>query len=92
MSDINRGAEASQVLNNPLYKEAHQTIEERLVNELAQAELKPERAEYLRQLLVMNRKHKAYLEQVMVTGKYAEAEEERKSMLTLAREGLRRVF
>lgn len=66
--DVVRGEEAHRVLNAEVYKEAFQTIEERLISQLATIEITPERAEYLRQLLVANRKVRSYLEQVMVTG------------------------
>lgn len=73
-NDEARGISAQQVLSADLYKEAFQVIEERLIAQLAVIEITPQRAEYLRQLLVANRKIKSYLEQVMVTGKMAATE------------------
>lgn len=71
-TDMRRGVDAQQVLQSPAYKEAFEIIEQRLLAELTTIEIKPERAEYLRQLLTMGRKYRSYLEQVVVTGKYAE--------------------
>lgn len=87
--DERRGEEAHRVLEAPVYKEAFQIIEERLISQLAVIEITPERAEYIRQLMVANRKIRAYLEQVMVTGQMAE---EQKSLMERARDKIRRVF
>ena len=76
-----RGAEARQVLENALYKEAFAAIEARLVNELAQQDIDPKRAEYLRTLIVAGRKHRQYLEQVVVSGTMAAMQIERKRTL-----------
>lgn len=73
--EIRRGEEASRVLQAEVYKEAFAEIEQRLISQLAMVEIPPERAEYLRQLLVANRKIRGYLEQVMVTGKLAEQQQ-----------------
>lgn len=70
--DIRRGEEAHRILSAAIYLEARKTIEDRLVNELATIEITRDRAEYLRQLLVMGRKYHQYLEQVLLTGKMAE--------------------
>lgn len=84
--EIRRGEEAHRVLNAEIYKEAFATIEDRLVSQLAQIEIKPERAEYLRQLMVCNRKIRAYLEQVMLTGQMAE---QQKGLIERAKEAAR---
>lgn len=73
--DIRRGVDAKQVMQSAIYKEAFKVIEDRLLNELATIEIKPERAEYLRQLIVMGRKYRGYLEQAMLTGKMAEEQQ-----------------
>ena len=86
--DVIRGEEAHRILNADVYKEAFQTIEERLISQLATIEITTERAEYLRQLLVANRKIRGYLEQVMLTGKM---EVERLSLMERLR-GKSRVF
>jgi hypothetical protein len=83
-----RGADAKQVLDNRIYKEAFSALEARWINELAQQEIEPKRAEYVRTLLVAGRRHKQYLEQVMVSGTMAAMEIERKR--TLAERMLRR--
>jgi len=73
--DVRRGHEANQVLQATIYREAYTEIERRLLNELTVIEIQPARAEYLRQLLVANRKIRGYLEQVMVTGQLAEQQQ-----------------
>lgn len=85
--DERRGSEAQQVLQNALYKESFKFIEDRLLNELVTIEIKPERAEYIRQLLTMGRKYRQYLEQVMVTGKMAT---EQKNLMERAKETAKR--
>ena len=87
--DSKRGEEAQRVMQSAIYKEAFALIEERLVAQLAVIEITKERAEYLRSLLIANRKIRAYLEQVMVTGQLAE---EQKSLLERAKEKARAIF
>ena len=84
--DERRGEEAHRVISAEIYKEAFRTIEDRLISQLAVIEIAPERAEYLRQLLVANRKIRGYLEQVMVTGKMAE---EQKGLMERAKDTAR---
>lgn len=92
MNDISRGAEAAQVLHNTIYKEAFEQIEKNVIAQIASADTSDEAAAKLRNLLIAMRRFKTYMEQVMVTGKYAEQELVRKSLLDKAREGLRRVY
>lgn len=73
--EIRRGEEAHRVISSEIYKEAFAQIEQRLISQLAVIEITPERAEYVRQLLVANRKVRSYLEQVMLTGKMAEEQQ-----------------
>lgn len=73
--DVRRGEEAHRVLSAEIYKEAFSLIEQRLISQLAVIEITPERAEYVRQLLVANRKVRSYLEQVMLTGQMAEQQQ-----------------
>ncbi len=89
MDDIQRGNDAAYILHSDVYKEAFQMIETRLVSELAHIEIPTTRAEYIRSLLIANRKIRGYLEQVMTTGKMVEMEVERKSLLQRAKEGVR---
>lgn len=77
-----RGEAAKRVLNEDIYKEAFAALEARWINELAQQDIDPKRAEYLRTLLVAGRKHRQYMEQVMVSGTMAAMELERKRSLT----------
>ena len=76
-----RGEDAKRILNEPVYQEAFAALEQRWVNELAQQDIDPKRAEYLRTLLVAGRRHKQYMEQVMVSGTLAAMELERKRTL-----------
>lgn len=87
--DERRGEQAQRVLSSEIYKEAFAVIEERLIGQLAVIEILPARAEYLRQLLVANRKIRAYLEQVMVTGEMAE---QQKSLIQRAKEKVRTLY
>ena len=73
--EIRRGEEAHRILSAEIYKEAFAQIEQRLISQLAVIEIAPERAEYVRQLLVANRKIRSYLEQVLLTGKMAEEQQ-----------------
>lgn len=73
--EIRRGEEAQRILESALYKEAFAAIEERLIAQLAQIEITKERAEYMRQLLVANRKIRGYLANVMTTGEMATLDE-----------------
>jgi hypothetical protein len=80
-NDERRAEEARQLLTNPIYKEAYAQLEARWVNELAQQETAPDRAVLLRFLIMAGRKHRLYMEQVLVTGKMVELENERKRTL-----------
>ena len=84
--DAKRGAEAGFILRHPIYKEAFEALEAKFVTELSHAEISKDRAEYVRTLLVANRKVKSYLEQVMLTGKL---EEQHRSLLDRAKAGIR---
>ena len=85
--DTRRADEAQRIIEAPIYKEARDVIEGRLIGELATIEITRERAEYLRMLLVMGRKYHGYLEQVLLTGKMAE---QQKSLMERVREKLPR--
>jgi len=76
-----RGEQARQIINAPLYQEAGAAFEARLVSELAQQDLRPERVTELRTLLVWHRKYRQYFEQILVTGTMAAMDAERKRTL-----------
>lgn len=76
-----RGEEARRIIGHEIYKEAFAAIEARWLSELVQQDIDPKRAEYLRTLLVAGRKHRQYMEQVMVSGTLAAQELERKQTL-----------
>ena len=73
-----RGEEARRVLQDSVYAEAFQALEQRWISEMAQQDIDPKRAEYLRTLVVAGRKHKQYMEQVMYSGTMAAMDIERK--------------
>lgn len=87
--EIRRGEEAQRVLTSDVYREAFALVEERLLSQLAVFEIDKDRAEYLRQLLVSNRKVRSILEQIMVTGRMAE---EQKSLMERIRDKVPKVF
>lgn len=87
MSEIERrGDEAAFIVRHPIFQEAFKMLEDKFVTELSHAEITRERAEYVRTLLVANRKVKGYLEQVMLTG---QLEAEHRSLLERAKSGIR---
>ena len=77
-----RGEDARRIIEAPIHREAFAALEERLVNELARQDIDPQRAEFLRLLLVAGRKYRLYIEQVMVTGTMAAMETQRKRSLS----------
>jgi hypothetical protein len=76
-----RGEEARRILHDSIYVEAFQALEQRWISEMAQQEIDPKRAEYLRTLIVAGRKHRQYMEQVMHSGTIAAKDIERKRSL-----------
>lgn len=78
MNEERRGEEARRLLAEPLLEEAFRVLEERIVNQMAAADVNHERAEYLRTLLVANRKIRQYLEQIVATGTMAALDEQQK--------------
>lgn len=79
--EITRGHQAKAFLQNPMFREAYETIESRLVDMLASADISDERGTHLRHLLTAHRKIKGYLEQVIVGGKLAAEQIERERTL-----------
>ena len=73
-----RAAEASALVNNPLYREAFAVLEARLISELAKADIEPERGERIRLLFVALRKVHGYLDQLIQTGKMVEFADQHK--------------
>lgn len=77
-SDRERGRLAREVLDNPIYAEAHAAIEQEVIKQWREARNTQDR-EQLHQLLLMHAKAKTALESVMRTGQLAEAELQRKA-------------
>lgn len=75
--EITRGNNAQRVLNEPIYREAYDTIEKRLVDMMASAELSDEKGTHLRHLLTAHRTIARYMEQVMLGGRLAAEQLER---------------
>ena len=76
-ADIQRGKLAQEVLENPIYIEAHEAIEKETIRLWREAR-NPEDREQLHQLLLMHAKAKTALESVLRSGQVAEAELSRK--------------
>lgn len=76
-----RGAEVSQILNHPIYREAFAAIQERIVSQLALADTPDERRKRLNDLLIALHKVQGYLTQVMTSGVMAAQEIEKNRSL-----------
>lgn len=72
-----RGNEAAQVLRHPRYVEAYTVIRERIVSQLAQAELAADKRDRLNNLLIALSSVQKYMEQVAMGGKMAAQQIER---------------
>lgn len=68
-----RGEDARRVLAEPVYKEAWQAYEKRLLDELASAARTEDEVRTLRGLLIASRKARAHLERIMAEGNMAAA-------------------
>lgn len=79
-----RADEAKHLLEHPLLVEAFQAIESRLVDQLAVAELTPERRDRLQTLLASGRLYRKYLENVVAGGALAAAQIEQDKQRSLA--------
>ena len=76
-AEVQRGKLAQEVLDNPIYIEAHAAIEQETIRLWREAR-NPEDREQLHQLLLMHDRAKTALESVMRSGQVAEAELSRK--------------
>ena len=76
-TEMERGALAREVLENPVYVEAKAAIEQEVIQKWRDARNTQDR-EQLHQLLLMHEKFHTALETVMRTGQVAEAEIARK--------------
>jgi hypothetical protein len=66
-----RGADAEQLLANPLLKEALATIEANVVNRMATPDLQPAEILRMQGILTGKRAFERYLKEVVTTGKMA---------------------
>lgn len=76
-AELQRGKLAQEVLDNPIYAEAHAVIEQEIIAQWREARNTHDR-EQLHQLLLMHAKAKTAIEAVMRSGQIAEAELSRK--------------
>jgi hypothetical protein len=85
--EIQRGEEAAHLLDDRLFKEAYDSIDARLCEQLGMADITPERVTRLQALLAAHRTVRRYLVQVVTTGRMAAMDEE-----TRRRRSLRDIF
>ncbi len=75
--DKERGRQAQEILDSPIYKESHAGIEAEIIRQWREARNSDDR-EQLHQLLLMHGKAKTALESVMRSGLLADADLGRK--------------
>jgi hypothetical protein len=80
--EIRRGRHAANVLDDEIYKEAYQSIRERIVGQLASADLSDDKRDRLNNLLIALEAVRRYMEQVMVGGRMAVEQIERERTMT----------
>jgi hypothetical protein len=68
---VRRGQQARQVLDADVYKEAWRAYEQRILEELANADRSDDQAKALRNLLISSRKARSHLERIMNDGTHA---------------------
>lgn len=79
--EIIRGNQARQLLAEPMLKEALEQIEAKLIEQLAQVDLSPERILKLQGVLAAKRTFEKYLKNVVDTGTMAAMTTEKKRKL-----------
>ena len=75
--EVRRGMEAKSLLDNPIYREAYQTIRDNIVTQLSLADTADDKRQRLNNLLIALSKVEQYMKQVMASGVMAEMERER---------------
>ena len=75
--EIRRGLEARAILDNPVYREAYDTIRNNIVTQLSLADTPDDKRSRLNNLLIALSKVEQYMNQVMASGKMVEIERER---------------
>lgn len=75
--EVRRGLEAKSLLDNPIYREAYQTIRDNIVTQLSLADTADDKRARLNNLLIALSKVEQYMKQVMASGVMAEIERER---------------
>lgn len=69
-----RGEDAKRILQHAVFKEAWTSYEQRLVNEIANADRTEEQVRHLRALLIGARKARAHLERIVSEGAHVAKE------------------
>lgn len=77
-----RAVDAKQLLEHPLFREAFEGIERRIITELRSADLSDDRRKRLNDLLVSLARVRSYIEQIAVTGDLIAAQIERDKSMT----------
>lgn len=80
--EITRGRNAKRLLNDAIYKEAHDIVRERIVSQLSQSETVGDKRERLNSLLVALATVHRYMEQVAIGGRMAAEQIERERSIT----------
>ena len=73
-TESERGEQASRILDNPLWAEAHAKWEADLSRELRRVSHNPEACQQVANLLIAGDKFRAFVEQVAQTGTLADIE------------------
>jgi len=87
--EIRRGENASAVLRSDVYQEAWAMIRDRIVSQLEMADTSDEQRRRLNDLLIAHRKARQYIEQVMVSGKMANQQMEKVTLMERAKRAIR---
>jgi hypothetical protein len=88
-SEVERGRQANELLENPLIKEAFETIRSRYMSEWENSPARDSAGRekiwtYLKQLEAV----KAHLSEVVTTGKMAQMEQEQRSLVERLKDGI----
>lgn len=77
----NRGELAQELLRNPLFKEAQDELERRLIAKMARIDTSKDDAEYLRTIMIGSKHYRKFFEALVIMGRNVELEIDRKKTL-----------
>jgi siroheme synthase (precorrin-2 oxidase/ferrochelatase) len=80
--EVTRGHQARRILDDAMYKEAFDTLRDRLVSLLETAELPKSKRERVNNLLIQHSKVRKYMETIMQTGQMAAQQIEKDKTFT----------